>query len=110
MPNKTIRIDGVAPEDGGVVTIVLDVSKNTWTATNDATPALFENFKGGYVSGVNVVPGFATKGTGLFIEGRSPIDGDSYEAFLYNYIPGETTSSGKAQMLKIPSHGNWTRK
>jgi hypothetical protein len=110
MPKFTITIAGGADAEGGVSTVTLDRSNDTWTATNDSEPKLLKHLSGTFKSGVNLYPGFATKGTALIIAGMSPIDRDSVEAFLYDYIPDESVQTGKAQMLQTASVGNWKRK
>jgi hypothetical protein len=94
----------------GSSTVTFDTSKQSWTATNDSGSKLLKNLKGSYVSGTNLYPGFATKGTGLVIDGMSVINKDSLEAYLYNYIPSETVASGSARMLQLAFTGRWKRK
>lgn len=110
MPKSTVTITGKADAEGGVSTVTLDRSNDTWAATNDSEPKLFQHLSGTFKSGVNLYPGFSTKGTALIIAGLSPIDKDSVEAYLYNYIPDETVETGEAEMFKTASLGNWKRK
>jgi hypothetical protein len=43
------------------------------------------------------------------MEGKSPIDKDSMEAFLYNYDPAGSVKTGSAEMFQTGSLGNWKR-
>jgi hypothetical protein len=109
MPKLKVTITGKADAEGGKSTVIIDRSNNTWVATNDSEPKLFKNLKGTFKSGVNLYPGFSTKGTALIIAGLSPIDIESVETYLYNYIPEGTVTSGEAQMFKTGSLGDWER-
>ena len=99
----TIRITGVS---GETASVVLDTDTQRWAGTNGGTGDLLKARSGVYKSGTNVVPGFAVKGTGLFVSG----DERNVEAFFYDLIPSETTASGRAHMFGTAKTGTWMRR
>jgi hypothetical protein len=101
----TIRITG---STGGTASVVLDTDTRRWAGTNGPSGDLLKARSGTYKAGTNVVPGFAVKGTGLFVGS----DEREVEAFFYDLIPTESRvgDNGRAHMLGTGNTGTWTRR
>jgi hypothetical protein len=102
--DTTIRITGT---DGETASVFLDADTGKWAGTNGGKGDLLKARSGIYKAGTNVVPGFAVKGTGLFVGN----DVKQVEAFFYNLIPAETVVvTGDAHLLGTTKTGKWTRR
>lgn len=102
--DTTIRITGT---DGETASVFLDADNGKWAGTNGPKGDLLKARSGIYKSGTNVVPGFAVKGTGLFVGN----DEKQVEAFFYNLIPAETAVvTGDAHLFGTTKTGKWTRR
>ncbi|MGO8063929.1 hypothetical protein AB9E28_00245 [Rhizobium leguminosarum] len=99
----TLKLKG---EDGETASVVLNMDTGMWAGTNGPSGDLLNKRSGRYKSGTNLTPGFAVKGTALFIGS----DGKELEVFLYDLDPAESVvANGKAQMLGVTKTGRWTR-
>lgn len=93
--------------EGGKAAVTFDTVKSTWNGVNISGEKLLKSTSGNYKSGTNVVPGFATKGTGLLKQN----DDKTVEAYFTNFIPTTTKpgETGAATMLETVTTGTWKR-
>lgn len=109
LPNLAMAADvtvRITNSSGETASVTLDTDQQTWIGTNGRTGAVLKARAGIYKAGTNLVPGFATKGTGIL----AGSDGKTVEAFFYNLIPSGSEMEGNAHMVGSGQTGKWKRR